>query len=314
MAIKGLETTYLYGHLNKTNGITNNIVTLMQGITITKEHIEEPYITINKNFKFPLKYKVLDAFKDGSIILKYSKGNKLPTCMPFFLTKVDGRVVAIVAVDIYGTLDEENNSLNIDAKKLYCLMEGAYLARLIYLNNAKIPTRSVVISSGSEIYSSVFTRVLNKKYALNVDKTKMNKVRMLTSKFYMINMLGLEDSDMVFNYAIKNCPTGNIYSLKEANDAFNPDAYKSLDAFITELATNKALGLNFKDLTVRGYLEAYINMYDSSTLLALECFPYFMYMIVCVVDGGYMNNQYVLEDLVDKNGSRLYVDLAKLDD
>lgn len=313
MAIKSLEQTYLYGHLNKSNGMSKNIMNIIQSMTVTREQIEEPLLTITKNFKFPLKYKVLDDFKDGKIILKYSKTATLPTCLPFFLTKNAGQVVAIVSINSYATFDEDANTIRIDPKKLYCLMEGAYLAKSIYFNSSKIPTHSTIISSGSQIYSYIFTRVLNKKYALNVDKTKMNKVLMLSSKFYMINILGLKDTDMIFNYAIKNCPTGNIYSLKEANEAFNPEAYNSLETFINELTTNKALGLGFKDLTVRGYIEAFINMYDSSALLALETFPYFVYMIVCVVDGGYMNNQYVLEDLVGKAGAKIYNDLANME-
>ena len=32
----------------------------------------------------------------------------------------------------------------------------------------------------------------------------MHKVLLLASKFYLINILGLMDSDMVFNYAVKN--------------------------------------------------------------------------------------------------------------
>jgi hypothetical protein len=303
----------MYSHLNKSNGITSNITNLLNnGFTVKKEHIEEALMIINKNFKFPLRLAVMKDFEDGKIILKYSKTAKLPTCLPFFLTRINGQVVSIVSCDLYGSYDEENDSIKIDPKKLYCLMESAYMAKVIYFNADKISTRAPIFSTGSEIFSNVFTRVLNRKYSLNIDKNKLHKVIMLSSKFFMINMMGSKDNDMVFNYAIKNCNQGNIYILKEANAAVPVEAYTNLETFIKELATNKSLGLNFKDLTVRGYVESFINMYDSSALFALECFPYFMYMVDSVISGAYLNNQYVLEDLVGNNGAKLYNEIVKL--
>jgi len=294
--------------------MSNNIMALLNnGFTVTKDHIAEALMIINKNFKYPLKYEVLKDFEDGKILLKYNQTAKLPTCMPFFLTKIGGRVVAVVSVDLYGTYDKDTESVKIDPKKLYCLMEGAYFAKLIYFNSEKVSVRSSIYSYGSEIYSGMFTRVLNKKYALNVDKSKMHKVIMLSSKFFMLNVLGVpNDGDMVFNYAIKNCQNGNVYILKEANAAVNPEAYTSFDKFINELSENKQLGLNFKDLSVRGYLESFINMYDSSAMLGLESFPYFVYTVLNVVNGSYINNQYILEDIVGNSGAKLYNELVKL--
>jgi hypothetical protein len=67
------------------------------------------------------------------------------------------------------------------------------------------------------------------------------------------------------------------------------------------------------DLAVRTYLENYIHMYESSALLALESFPYFLYNVISVTDGAYINNQYILEDIVDNNGTKIYADLMNLD-
>lgn len=312
MAIKSLESTYIYSNLNKANGLTTNIASLLsEGFNVTKEQIEEPLMIINKNFKYPLKHEVLNDFEEGKIIIRCGTKSRIPTCMPFFLTKLGGQVVAIVVGDIYGTFDEETNTLKIDPKKLYCIMEAAFLAKVIYFNSDRVATTSEIFARGSSIYSAMFTRVLNKKYALNVDKTKMHKVLMLSSKFFMINIMGAKDGDMVFNYAIKNCSNGNIYSLKEADAAVKPEAYNNIESFINELANNKALGLNFKGLTVRGFIESYMNMYDASALLALESFPYFVYAVNCVINGAYINNQYILEDLVGNDGAKLYTALSK---
>ena len=88
MALKSLESTFIYNHLNKANGITENISSLLHtGRVLTKDELDEALMIINKNFKFPFKYKVLDAFMAGEIQVIYSEKAKLPTCIPFFLKK-----------------------------------------------------------------------------------------------------------------------------------------------------------------------------------------------------------------------------------
>lgn len=311
MAGKSLEDTFIYKHLNSSDGISKGALSaLTQGIPLSKANVEEAFFIINKNFKYPLKLKVMEAVEDGLIKLVYSPSKtRLPTCLPFFLTKDNsGRIVAVVLVDMYGKLNTETSIVNIDAKKLYCIMESALLARAYFTHAQEISKRSIIINSGSSIYSNLFTRVLNKRYALNVDKSKMNKVLFLASKFYMINVLGLSNNESVMNYAIKNCPNANPFSLKEINDMVADEDYKDLSTFIAKLK-DPELGLGFKDLTVRGYLESYITMYDASALLALEHFSYFLYTIMSVVNGAYLNQQYVLEDIVDRHGAKIYADL-----
>lgn len=312
MTVKSLEDTFVYRQLNSGDGISKSVIKILnEGIQLSKENLEEAFLLINKNFKYPLKYKVIDEVAKGNIVMMYSPQNtRIPTCMPFFLTRnKDGRVIAVVVVDLFGKMNMETKHVNIDTKKLYCILESALLALSNYHNSNLLSKRNVIITSGSSIYSNMFTRVLNKKYSLNVDKIKNHKVLFLSGKFYMLNMLRMNDSEMVFNYALRNCPGGaNSFILKEVNDMLNPEDYKDLSTFIQALKRPE-LGLKMDDLTVRGYLESFINMYDGSALLALELFPYFMYNILSVVNGAYLNHQFILEDIVDRHGPKMYADL-----
>lgn len=311
---KILQDSYVYKHLNTTNGISNNIASLMStGSVLSKEQLEEPFMVIKKNYKFPLKYKIFEAIDRGSIVIMCgSTKTKLPTCLPFFLTKnADDEIVAVIVGDTYGTLDDDGG-FHIEPKKLYCMMEGAYLARLIHFHDKQAMSRPSIMSCGSSIYSTMFVRVLNKKFSINTDKNKYNSIVFLASKFFMINVLGLEDSETVFNYAIKSCKNANLLILKELNSQFDTKYFDSLDTFISALSS-PGNGVYLKSLTVRGYLEAYINMYDASALLSLELLPYFMYNIMGVTNGAFINNQYVLEDLVGSDGAKMYNDLLVLD-
>ena len=221
-------------------------------------------------------------------------------------------VYLLVDTSIYGTYDEETSSLSIDAKKLYCMMESAYIARVCFLNDKALSTRNVLLSYGSNIYANMFVKVLNRKYSLNIDKSKLHKVTFLASKFFLYNLVGLRNHDLLFNYSIKNCPNGNMYSLKDVDELNNDEDFESLDKFI-ELLASKRLGLNLKDLTIRNYLESYIHMYYESALMSLESLPYFLYNVISVTNGSYINNQYMLETIVDTMGAKIYNDIINLD-
>ena len=316
MALKTLEKTFLYNHLNKSNHITKNIAnSLSKGDRLTYENLEEAFMSIMKNYKYPLKHKIIDEVKKGNIILVYSPRNvKVPQYIPFILTRDNNtNVVAIVFVDIWSNKrNDETGDVKIDPKKLYCLIEAAYLARVCYHYNKQVSSKTPIITNGSAIYSQMFTKVLNKKYALNIDKNKYHKVLFLSSKFFITNILGIEDSDMVFNYCVKNCPNANIFSLKEVNEAVDESDFENIKTFIKALA-RPSTGLGMKDLTVRSYLEAFINMYDSTTLLALESFQYFIFNVNAVTNGAYINNQYILEEIVGPYGAKLYTAMMSID-
>lgn len=314
MKAKSLDETFVYKHLNSSGAISNNLAKAMGGEVLLKSHLEEAFIIINKNFKFPLKYKVLEDIEKRNIVMMYSPQNtRVPTALPFFLTKnYKGDIVAVVLVDMYGKMSDDGKTVNIDPKKLYCMLEGAYLAKLYFNRASEMSKRNIIITNGASIYSNMFARVLNKKYALNTDKPKFQKVLFLASKFYLVNILGLADNEMTTNYAMKNIIMANPLLLKEVDGLMKTEDYKDLSTFLQALGREE-LGLGMSDLGVRSFLEQYINMYDASTLLALEHFAYFVYTIVAVTNGAYINNQYILEDIVDKNGPKIYADLLSVD-
>lgn len=312
--MKNLQDTFIFKHLNTNDRINKLIVEIIQrGSVVTKENMNFSFLTINKNYKYALKNSVLNAVDNNKIIMMYSPdGVKMPSCMPWFLTRdKSGKIVAVVCIDVYGTKSANSTDINIDPKKLYVMLEGAYLA-LVYANNFKaVSINSNIITNGSLIYSQMFTKILNKKYSLNINKDKQNKFIFLSSKFFLLNILGLNNSNVVYNYALNNCKNPNQMSIQELDDEFPLEAYESFDKFLLELINNQGTKDHIPGLNVRGYLESFIQTYDGSALLSLESFPYFMYNIISVVDAGFINNQYIFEDIVDVYGAKMYVSMAK---
>jgi len=316
MAFKPLENTFVYRQLNSDGVLASHMLAVLhKGDRLTKKDLEEQFMVMSKNFKYPLKFKILDEVEKGNIIMIYAPDNiRLPLSLPFFLTKnAKDEVIGVVCVDLFGSRSKDGTTINIETKKLYTLLEAAYFAKLCYHYPKQIATRNTVITNGSLIYGNMIVRVFNKKYALNIDKNKVNKLLFLANKFYLINLLGLEDNETTKNYATKACVAANPLALDEANAIFQPKGYADFSTFIEELK-NPDLGFNFKDLQVRGFMESYITMYESSMLMALESFAYFFYNVLAVTNGAYMNNQYILEDIVDINGAKMYADLIHIEE
>ena len=317
MALRSLEDTFIYTHLNRSNGLTQNIGALLtRAPVITEENLREAFATIQSSYKFPLKNKVLDAYKNGLIVLKFS-GNttRLPTCLPFILTKSSSnQIVGIIDVAIYGRMDEDTGNVSIDPKKLYIMMEGAMLARTLYIYSKYLNTRTALINNSTAIYSAMFTKVLNKMFSLNIHKDRLHAILFLSSKFMLVNILGMDPTktDLIYNYSIRNCTSPNHAFIETIDSTFPTEAYTSIDTFITELAKPQ-YRLGLQKLNVRTYMEAFINMYDSATLLALESYPYFVYNVLGVTSGAYINNQYTLEDVVGVYGAKLYADIVNID-
>lgn len=307
--MKPVNSTFVFGHLNTNNAINKRVIDVMQhGVAIPPEKIQGAFFVINKNFKYPLKNSVLEAVQKGKIIMVLNKGRDIPpTCMPWFLASVGGHTKAVVVLDHIATnYDENTKSCEVDnPKKLYCLLESAYLGLACHMK-PEICTNQGVVSEGSAMYADIFVKILNKEYALNVDKNRMNLVTFLASKFFLINMLGMKNSPKVDEYAYKNCVNPNKMIIDAISADFNDEVFEDISKFIQALAHHPETSKYLPGLTVRGYLQQFITTYKPAMLLALESLPYFLFNIDSVNMGAFFNNQQILEPICDKRAPKMF--------
>ena len=301
---KTIRDTFIFNTMNENSFIDNKVKTFMdpnKSIFCTSEMLQEPLMQIDRNFKYANKLAVLEAFKNGilvPVITQNSVKETMPIGIPFIINKDRSR--AIVFISNYSRFD--GKYISIDYKKFYCLMESAYTAlHGINVNN------SDVINKGSYIWANIFTKVLNKKFALNTDKNALNKVIFLASKYYLINILGMKDNSTAFNYALKNCKNVTEIFIKEIDSEFEPEDYSSIATFLTKFSKASYKFVHgFEKITVRDYIASYCEMYGNAMLFSLELIDYFMFNISSIIIGAYLNNQTILEDLVDTDGGKLY--------
>ena len=304
MGLKSTNQSYIFNMLNKNNAINNTVKELLRAEDVERSSIEEQLMVINKRYNEPLKREVLQAYKEGKIRLKYSKEIKLPTAMPFILIKSSGGVVAVISLSTYSYKLEKSGDMSIDPKKLYTLMESAYIALKYNTNNLRYASASNLLTHGSIMYANMVYSAINKKFNIGMDKKKSELVMYFSAKFFMINVLAknIDAMEIINNTAKKNCKTLSPMVISEADDEFDINAYKDISLFMEEVSRV----CDIHGLNVRNFLSTYMQMYGEGTLLGLELFPYFMMNICSAEHGAFMNNQYMFENIIEKDGPKLY--------
>lgn len=318
--IKSIRDTYIFQVFNKGGGFDNPLKTLLtKGIVADKTMLDVAYNTINNYYKYALKQSVLNALDEGIIKpMFFPKGitavNKVPTSIPFILTQSNGVLTSVAIIDNYVQIMDNGPKpiLIIDPSKLYTILEGAFVARGIQLNFNAIRNKTVMYKLGAATWAHMFTRVLNRPFALNVSRDAQNKVLFLSAKYFLINILQLKDSDQVFNYAVQAANGINPILVKQLNDLFKAEDYTNISTFVQAIAKNAYAILNGIDkLTVRDYIKDFINIYHNSALFSLEHLSYFLFNVIATVNHAHINNQVQFEEALGmNNGESLYAQIA----
>lgn len=315
--IKSIRDTFLYSSMNKA-GYMDKLISnaVKKGKVLTPSDLAYEVNTISKFYKYADKENVLKAFSSGilkPVVLPPKTEERIPLSVPFMLSMSGRQIVAYVFIDNF-TTSNKDGSFSIDPKKLYCLLEAGYIATKIQQAYLVISRNSVLAVEGATIFAHMFTRVLNKKYALNVDKRAYSKVLYLAAKFFLVNQLGFDPlSDNTTNYAMKVAEINNTIMVNELDHAFPAEAFNDLAAFITTMHNNAfQITQSLANLTTRDYITDYVQLYQGSSLFALEHLSYFIFMINSVVLGAYLNNQAVLEDIMGKSGVKIYNFISNL--
>ena len=314
--LKSIRETYLYGTLNK-SGYVDKLIKLAfaKGKVLKDEDLLYEVTTINKYYKYPLKKDVMDAYKEGLIKpIVFPKGieEKIPNSVPFILAPINNTVGGYAFIDTYKSYNSKEDTYSIDPKKFYCILESTYMAKIIQAYYPAISRNNVFCTEAPSIVAHMFIRVLNRKYALNVDRRAYTKMLYLAAKFFLVNHLGLdENSDSVANYALKASEAeSNMIVDQEDNLITSIHAFQNISTFINGIkSTSFNISQSLAELTLKDFIVDYVQMYHSSALFALEHLAYFMFVVDSVMLGGYLNNQAILEDIVGKSGAKLYTQL-----
>lgn len=311
-----LNDSIVFSTVNKQSILTTTIIKCIKSsIIIEEKHIEEQLIQINRTRLSPLVDKVLDAYRNGDIVILYSKITKVPQAVPFVVLKSEGKLKAFIFISNYCSLIDNKQTggeqyLNIPMKDLYVLMEGAYTALSYNLYPVSITKNLGLMKITSNVYTSMIMRIFNKEYALSMDINTYNRVSYCISRFYLEKIWESKNDEVNNAYAIGNILNPNKMDLMIIKDSYDNAKITNITELLSFL---KTISPRLEKLNMRYFTDCYIRTYKAGALFGMECLPYFLYTMECSLIGSFLVNQPILSDIYKntKNINTFYAELSK---
>jgi hypothetical protein len=308
---KPITSTFLFKNLGGSvlTGKINEAAS--KGKRYSEQDLLEQFVYIRNYEKSLLKQRVMTEFKEGRIEVIYADNVQVSKLMPFVLIPSQMGHKAVVFLNPFCNM-RSDGLLNIRGNLLYTLLESAYLAKNFADNYNAIKNDTLVRQQGALMYANIFIKPINKMFNTNLDSIREGKILFLASKFYLKNVLGIDNDEYIFNVGSKIANRVSPYTLKETDSLVDEEAYQDLGTFIQALGDER-LQLGFEGkLQIRNYLFNYISMYGESAPFALESMIYFIFMVNTVRRGAEkVFNQIQLEPIIEKSGEKMLRNLYR---
>lgn len=314
-----LVDSILYKTFNNNAELTGMILSAIKNsIVIDYSYIEEQLMQIRRTKISPLSDAVLQAYADGDIILLYAKIKKVPQALPYFVTKMQGKIKAFIFVNNFGTItksdvDSSEKYLNITMKDLYVLMEGAYTSLRYAMNPIKVKRTLGLMKLSVNIYTDMVMRILNKECSISMDQDLYGKVSFCIGEFFLRNVWMSENEEVNFTYALntihgdKGVNRAEYLMLAETMEQREIKDINLLIEFLRELSPR------MKNMNFRYFTQCYINMFKAPAMFSMECLPYFLFTIQTSMIGSFIVNQPMISDITKniKGMNMFYPELVK---
>lgn len=307
-----LSDSYIFTQLNRSSNASSTIVKAIQtGVILDKSYIEEQYIQCKRSRVSPIMTEVLEAFDAGEIVLVYNKQVRVSTAIPFVVITISGKTKAYIFVSDFSALSKDESALTIEMKKLYVLMEAAYIAKTFYTNPNQFKKSGVLIKIMASIYSGMAMRIFNKEFALSLDKDVYDNVNYSMSRFFIENMLEIKNEQVSHAYAVSTCLNPNQLLLTQMSDSYKSANIKSVDELIKYVAT---LSPKMKKLNFRYFFERWVSTFGTSACLSVDTFPYLYFVVINVLLGSFLINTPTISDMVKttKQINLFYAEIKKI--
>lgn len=285
-------------------------------IVISTSYIEEQLLQIERTKISPLADKVMKEFEEGNIVLIYAKSVKVPQLLPFFTTKMNGKIKVFVFVNNHGTIAKKEavtgeGYLNIGMKDLYVLMEGAYISFMSATYPTRLNRALGLMKISCSIYVMMLVRLFNKEYTISMDQDLYDKIVFILGKYFLETVWGCTNKDIVFSYARSNINHSmNIALLTQISDEYDSMEVKTLDQLISFI---KTFSPRVKELNFRYFLQCFMVTYKPAATFGLECLPYFFFTVTSSMIGSFIVKQPIVADVIKniKGMNNFYPELVK---
>lgn len=278
----------------------------------TKERISESIRSIAKKENRPLKSKVLSDFNDEKVIpiISPSTMEQVPPYIPMWITRTSrGDTSAIVNITRFSRIDKKTNDLSIYPKTLFGLLLGGTVLKALTESEYSILNSTKLLTSLSIIYSRIFSKILDKNYAISANELFLDQIKYLSAKFFLLSVVGRPDNPSTTNIALKSISYSSSVSVKQIDASIPAGSYSDILTFLDAL---KSQFKRLDKLTYRSILADIAKQYSAPAFLILEYCPFFIANILYAVTNSGINNEYSFESVLGKEGIYVYQELSRL--
>ena len=313
-----MEDSYIFSMFNENKELTSKMLAYIKtAVSIDEEMLQEQLLQIKKSRISPLADEVLAAFARGEIDLLYIRTVKVPLATPFIVKRDPSfsgntfNIKASIFIANYGAVSKKANAFEIPMKNLYVLMESAFVALTIHKYPNKLQRSYGLMKILCSIYTSMFTRIMNREYSLSLDQDLYDRVNFVISRFFLEKVWGLTNMDIIFNNAMVNIQNPNVSDLKIVSDNYDAAEIKDVGDMLLFI---KDLSPRLTSLSVRYIIQRFMITYDGGAVMAIDYLPYMFYVVINTLLGGFLLSQTSLADIIKNNRQvrTFYPELVKI--
>lgn len=307
-----LSDSTMFKQLNKSSALITKVQkAISTGIALDKPYIEEQYMQIQKTRISPISEKVLRAYDEGKIKLIWNKQVAVTNALPFIVLQTGGNPAGCIFISDFTSMNKEGTMLSIDMKKLYTLMESAYVGLCYFSNPTMFLKNANFIRVFANIYAEMILRILNHDYALSLDKKAYDTVNYMAAKFCLLRVIGIPSRELAHSYATGCCKNIDNTTLELSQDIYDRENPQSIAELIKLLAK---IEVKMSNLTFRYFFERWIASFGTAACLGIDSFPYLYFIVANVLLSGFLVNVTGLSEVVKntKGISTMYAELSRM--
>lgn len=307
-----LSDSYIYQSLNKSSSVSTTIINAIKtGAKVDHTFIEEQLIQCKRSRLSTLIEKVLAAYENGSIVLLYNKNVRVSTSLPFVVVNIGGKASAYIFIADFSPLSKDGTALTIEMKKLYVLMETAYIGLMFYTKPELFRRSTTLMKMCASIYSAMAMRIFNKEFALSLDKDLSDKVSYSMARFELENISGLSNPALVHPFATSTILNPSQMVMNLINDDYTNANITTIGELIPFIAT---LSPKIERLNFRYYFERWISTFGTGSTLSVDAWPYLYYVIINGLLGAFLVNVPTISEIIKntKGINLFYSEISKI--
>ena len=279
----------------------SNIVSEIKKIDFKEDLITEgelsSYInTIRNKINQPSKKDVLDMVDNKKFVLVNNRNIKMPNYLLAIPLKTRSDNKILINLSSY-----MNSKGEIYPSTLYGLFQNG----VVQYKFEDKKFRSIINDAGlmldsAILYSSMAIKVLDKVYALKLDKFNLDVLTYMFSKFFLIRLAGRPVEKYLSDIAYKtiNNP-GSRELIEEAEREISIDdtsTYQSIFKLFEKLSDNE----NYNNFSIRTFIEQFVKMYGESSILSIDHLPSFYSTIFAANVNAGLNKEYIIVNTLDE--------------